>query len=168
MKRARFAALVLFLLALPLVAQTPGHSMFSPGSLEWTDGPPSLPKGAKMAILKGNPGTEGIFTIRLKLPAAYRIAPHWHPAFENITVLEGDFAMGLGETFDEGALHVMGAGAFATMAPGTRHFAASKEGTVIQLHGMGPWQIYYVDPSNDPRQPATASSQRGTASKGSS
>ena len=129
--------------------------MFAPADLKWSDGPPSLPKGSKVAVLKGNPAQEGIFTIRLRLPANYRIAPHWHPAFENITVIEGTFSMGLGERFDEKALHEMKAGSFMTMAPGTRHFALSKKGGVIQLHGMGPWQIYYINAADDPRRPAS-------------
>lgn len=148
------ACLVLSVVAIPVAAQgKKDHAMFAPADLVWSAGPPSLPKGAHVAVLKGNPAEEGIFTIRLRLPANYVIPAHWHPAFEHITVVEGTFSMGLGERFDEAALHEMPAGSFMTMAPGTRHFAASTRGGVIQLHGMGPWQIYYVNPADDPRRP---------------
>ena len=151
------AAALFLVSANSVVAQNQkAHAMFSPSQLTWTAGPASLPKGSQVAVLKGNPMEEGIFTIRLKLPANYRIPPHWHPAFENVTVLEGTFSMGLGDSFNEAALHPLGPGGYVTMAPGTRHFAATKEGATIQLHGMGPWQIYYVNAADDPRRPPTS------------
>lgn len=154
MKRIAFAAFII--LVVPLFAQEKkDHLMLSSADLSWTAGPPSLPKGAQVVVLEGNPGDEGIFTMRLKVPPNYRIPAHWHPAFEHVTVLEGVFSMGRGEKFDEAALHDLRVGSFAMMAPGTRHFAASKDGAVIQLHGMGPWQIYYVKAEDDPRWQAS-------------
>lgn len=147
--------LVMFVLAIgvaPISAQEQRtHINLKQSDLKWVDGPPSLPKGAQMVALEGSPGEEGIFTMRLKLPAGYRISPHWHPAWEHITVIDGSFWMGLGEKFDEAAMHEIPAGGFGAMAPGQRHFAMTKGATIIQLHGMGPWQIIYVDPANDPR-----------------
>lgn len=144
------AALVL---TLPLLAheEKKTHLMFSGTDIKWVDGPASLPKGAKMAVLEGDPTDEGIFTLRLKLPAGYRIPPHWHPAYEHVTVIEGSFWMGRGEKVDDSALHEVPAGGFAVMAPGTRHFVMTKDGTTVQLHGMGPWQVIYVNPNDDPR-----------------
>ncbi len=148
----RVTLIMLLILAVPVFAQGKNdHVMLSSAELTWTTGPPSLPKGSQVVILEGNPADEGIFTMRLKLPANYRIPAHWHPAFEHVTVLEGTFWMGRGEKFDEAALHELRPGSFAMMAPGTRHFAATKQATVIQLHGMGPWQIYYVNSDDDPR-----------------
>src|SRR5688572_14496478 len=77
------------------------HIMTVEADLTWKDAPPSLPPGAKMTVLEGNPAEAGPFTMRLKLPAGYRIPPHHHPADEHATVLAGTFSMGLGETFDE-------------------------------------------------------------------
>lgn len=154
MKRTEIAVFFILFAAVPLIAQEKKtHAMMSPGELTWSAGPGSLPKGAQVAVLEGNPAEEGIFTMRLKLPADYRIPAHWHPAFEHVTVLEGTISMGTGDKFDEAGLHELRAGSFAVMHPGTRHFAASKGGAVIQLHGMGPWQIYYVNPDDDPRKP---------------
>ncbi|HEV2912896.1 MAG TPA: cupin domain-containing protein [Pyrinomonadaceae bacterium] len=127
------------------------HGFFTPGDVKWVDAPNSLPPGAKVATLEGNPSQEGLFTMRLLLPKGYKIPPHWHPAVEHVTVISGSFNLGMGEKFDEPALRAMPVGTFAFMPPGTRHFAMAKGETVIQVHGVGPWKINYVNPADDPR-----------------
>ena len=152
MRRSTFVFLTMVVLAVPAFgADDKDHVMFKGSDLKWSAGPPSLPPGAQVTVLEGNPAEEGIFTMRLKMPAGYRISPHWHPAWEHVTVIEGNFWMGRGEKFNEAALHEIPAGGFATMAPMLRHFAMTKVPTTIQLHGMGPWQLYYVNSSDDPR-----------------
>ena len=128
------------------------HGVFAPADIKWVDGPPSLPPGAKLAVLEGDPTQEGLFTMRIKAPDGYKIPPHWHAAFEHVTVISGTFRLGMGEKFDETKLQDVPAGGFSYMAPGMRHFAATKGETVLQVHAMGPWQLYYVNPSDDPRQ----------------
>lgn len=127
------------------------HGFFAPADIKWGDGPPSIPAGAKMAVLKGDPTKEGIFVIRLKAPAGYKIMPHWHPAFENITVISGEASLGMGDTFDKTKGHKLAAGGFGFMAPQTHHYFWVDQETVIQLHGFGPWQLYYLNPADDPR-----------------
>src|SRR3970040_799209 len=73
-----------------------GHIMVVPSDLKWVDGPQSLPKGAKIAVLEGDPSKPGPFTMRAKMPANYKIAPHTHPAVEHVTVISGTCYMGLG------------------------------------------------------------------------
>ena len=131
-----------------------GHLMVLPKQLEWKDAPPSLPPGAKAAMLEGDPAKAGPFTIRLKLPTGYKIPPHTHPAVEHVTVLQGQFQMGLGETWDAKALQVIPVGGFAVMQVGTKHFAGCKQACTLQLHGVGPWGITYVNPADDPRNAA--------------
>lgn len=132
-------------------AAVPNHVMVTAGSETWKDGPPSLPAGARFAVVEGDPSKPGLFTMRLRVPANYRIPAHWHPADEHITVLSGTFHMGLGEKLDTAAGMALPAGSFAVMPTGTRHFAFTNEETTIQLHGMGPWGITYVNPADDPR-----------------
>src|SRR5688572_7026716 len=145
MRRSTLLFLTMVVLAIPAAAdEQKDHVMFRGPDLKWSAGPPSLPPGAQVSVLEGNPADEGIFTIRLKVPANYRIPPHWHPAWEHITVIDGAFWMGRGEKFDDSVLHEIPAGGFGAMAPGVRHFAMAKVPTVLQLHGMGPWQLYYV------------------------
>ena len=90
--------------------------------------------------------------MRIKLPANYMIMPHWHPADEHVTVIEGSFYMGVGEKFDENAATKIPEGGFAVMITGTRHYAFSKKGCIIQLHGMEPWAINYVNAADDPKE----------------
>jgi hypothetical protein len=139
------------LLARGEAATPPEHLMVSPTEITWAEGPPSLPKGARMAVLEGDLAAAGPFTARLKVPAGYRIPPHWHPAIEHVTVLEGDFYMGAGDTFDEKKLHRLPPGSLAVMQIGVRHFASTQAPAVIQIHGIAPWGITYVNPADDPR-----------------
>jgi len=128
------------------------HVMVTPGDLKWADGPPSLAAGSKAAVIEGDPKNPGLFTMRLKLPADYKIPPHWHPADEHVTVISGTFNMGMGDKFDASKGNALPVGSFAVMPAKTNHFAFTKEETVIQLHGMGPWGVTYVNPADDPRK----------------
>ena len=130
------------------------HTMITPNDLKWGPAPPGLPSGAQIAVLSGDPSKAGPFTIRLKAPDGYKIMPHWHPTDENVTVLEGTFAMGVGEKFDEAAAHAMPVGSFVRMPKGTRHYAMAKGETVVQVHAVGPFVINYVNPNDDPRKQA--------------
>ena len=128
------------------------HGMLTPAEIAWKDGPASLPKGAKVAVLEGNPAEPGLFTIRLKFPDGYRIAPHWHPAVERVSVIGGVFQFGMGETFDQSKAKALPAGSFVFMAPKMAHYAWVEGETIVQLTGEGPWGITYLNPLDDPRQ----------------
>ena len=125
--------------------------LFSPAEVKWKEGAASLPAGARFAVLEGDPAKEGFFTMRLWLPDGFRIPPHWHPKVEHVTVISGTFNLGMGEKFDQSATRAMPAGTFGFWPAGMRHFAWAKGETVVQLHGIGPWMITYVNPSDDPR-----------------
>ena len=129
------------------------HAMYSPESIAWTDAPASLPKGAHLSVLEGDPAKPGAFTMRLKLPANFRIPPHWHPADEHVTIIQGTLYLGFGESFDEAKLRMIPTGGFSMMATGVRHFARSgNTETIVQVHGIGPWGINYVNDADDPRK----------------
>ena len=127
------------------------HKVLNPADLQWGDPPPGFPAGAKVALLSGDPGKSGVYTVRMRAPAGYKIMPHTHPTAEMITVISGTFHLGTGDKFDEGAGHVMAAGAFTAMPSGMKHYAWFTEDSVIQVHGEGPFQIIYVNPTDDPR-----------------
>jgi hypothetical protein len=151
-----FALLVIAACALAFGQTTgskPDHAFLVKEELKWLDGPASLPAGAKVALLEGDPAKDGPFTLRLQMPDGFTIQPHWHPTVEHITVLSGTFNIGMGEKFDKSGGRALPAGAFAFMPPGMRHFAWTTGDTVIQLHGTGPWQVNYVNPADDPRKP---------------
>jgi hypothetical protein len=123
-----------------------------PDQVTWGPPPPALPPGAKIAVLEGNPSEAGPFTMRLQIPDRYRIPPHYHPAIEHVTVLKGTFKVGMGEKFDASAMTSLPTGTFAALQPGTRHFAEAQGETLLQIHGVGPWGLTYVNPADDPRK----------------
>lgn len=146
-------SLTFFLMSWMSFAMSETHIMKNPNELQWKDGPESLPPGAQVSVIDGDPKKEGPFTMRLKFPAKFKIPAHWHSKDENITVIEGEFSMGMGDKLDETKAHKLPTGGYAKMPMKTRHFAfAGENGTIVQLHGMGPFDIFYVNPKDDPRK----------------
>lgn len=140
----------------PQGGQAGAPVFLTPGDVQYKDGPPSLPAGAQFAVLEGNPRAAEVFTMRLKFPANYKIPPHYHPGVERVTVVSGVLNVALGDRFDATKAKEFKAGSFMRMDPGTRHFAFVKEETVIQLSTMGPWDLTYVNPADDPRKKASS------------
>lgn len=131
---------------------TASHAIVAlPDRITWGPAPAILPPGAELAVLEGDPAKAEAFTMRLRMPDGYRIPPHFHPVTEHVTVVAGKFRVGMGERFEAAKLSDLPAGTFAALAPGVRHFAQAQGATVIQLHGIGPWSLTYVNPADDPR-----------------
>jgi quercetin dioxygenase-like cupin family protein len=122
------------------------HPIVTPGELKWG---PLLP-GSEMAVVSGDPSASGPFVIRIKLIAGAEIPAHWHPTDENVTVLEGTFAAGMGDKLDPAKLTKMRPGDFVLMPATVHHFAKAETATVVQVHGMGPFQVNFVNPADDP------------------
>jgi hypothetical protein len=108
--------------------------------------------GAKLAVLAGNPSKAGPFTIRAQVPAGYKVAPHWYPGDENLTVLSGTVALGMGETWDDSKLQTTGPGGYVGLPATMRHFFLAKSASTFQVHGMGPFSVNYVNPADDPNK----------------
>ena len=126
--------------------------MVAPADLKWVDAPPSLPPGAKIAVIHGDPSKAGLYAIRLKVPADYKILPHRHPVDGHATVLSGTLYFGLGEKFDAEKGKAFPAGSFIIVPAETPHFAWTKEETVLQEYAIGPTATVYVNPADDPRK----------------
>jgi len=127
------------------------HTMLTPSDLQWKDAA-GLPPGTKVAVIEG-PMNEAVpFTVRIKFPAGGKVQPHWHPAIEHVTVISGVFNAGLGDKLDESKATPLPVGSIAIMQPHTSHFGVFNEETILQVHGIGPWQINYVNPADDPRK----------------
>jgi quercetin dioxygenase-like cupin family protein len=132
-------------------ADTHEKHAFTPDSIVWGPVPPSLAPGAQITILEGDPGAStGDFTVRVKMPNGYRIAPHWHPHRENVTIISGTFKVGMGDTFDKDKMATFPAGSFAFLDPDMHHYAMASGEVIVQVHGMSPFQINYVNPQDDP------------------
>jgi ChrR Cupin-like domain len=135
-----------------LLAQTATHqNAFTPDQITYGPPPPFVAPGAKLAVLEGDPGaSSGDFTIRLKMPDGYKIAPHWHPKRENVTVISGNFKVGMGDKFEESKMTTFQAGSFAYLDPEMHHYAMASGPVEVQVHGMSPLQFNYVNPADDP------------------
>jgi len=131
--------------------QSADMRLYPPTTIEWRQGPAALPAGAKMAALEGDPTKEGPFVVRFQFPAGYHIAPHTHPKMERVTVISGTLYLASGEALDRNSAKSLPAGSFGFWPAGMKHTAWSEGETIIQLHGIGPWQINYVNPADDPR-----------------
>ena len=133
----------------PPAASSP-HVMSATAEITYGDAPPVLPPGAKLAVVSGDPSKAEPFTLRLQMPAGYRIAPHWDPTDEHVTVLSGTFALGMGEKFDQAGLKDLAAGGYSNLSAAMPHFAVAKTAATVQVHGMGPFVVNYVNPADDP------------------
>lgn len=126
------------------------HTFATAKDLKWSD-TPALP-GAKIAVIEGPLNEAKPFILRLKLPANYKIAPHYHTAIEHVTVISGEFAMGVGEKSGAGKETKLRPGDVGIMQPKTQHYAYTTKATEVQVHGVGPWTLTYVNPKDDPRK----------------
>jgi hypothetical protein len=129
-----------------------------PGSEQWIDipaaalvGAPSVEMGGtvKIAVLQGDPMTAGrSYTLRLSCTDGTKIAPHWHPATENVTVIKGTFLLGMGAKWDDAAMKEIPVGGFASAPPEMRHYAQCKGDAVVQVNGIGPFVVNFVGPDD--------------------
>ena len=143
----RTATLAIFasLFTAAAVAQTPAPAV------KWGPAPPFFPAGARFAVLQGDPGKTGVFTVRLEMPPGYTIRPHFHPTDEHVTVLTGTLVLGMGDSVRTRGAHALTAGGSITAKAQEHHFAVARGRTVVQVHGEGPFAITYVNPKDDPR-----------------
>lgn len=133
-------------------AQTGEHVVLTPQAIKWGPAPASLPPGAQVAVLYGDPSKAGAFAMRIKAPKGFRIPPHSHPEPEIVTIVSGTFRLGMGEVADRSKTQALPAGSFFVFQPGMHHYAWTDEETVIQINSTGPWGIDYVNPADDPRK----------------
>ncbi len=138
-------------------AQT-GASSALPDGVQWAAVPPMLPEGAQIAVLDGDPGKAAPFTIRLRFPDGYTVPPHSHSTDEHVTVISGTLHLGMGDAIDRKAAQTLRSGGYATAPAQMNHYAWAGGETIVQIHAMGPFDITYVNPKDDPRT-KTASSQ---------
>jgi quercetin dioxygenase-like cupin family protein len=141
-----------------LLAQQDGHdaktnhaNLYPPAKIQWKDGPASLPRGAKIAVLEGDPAKEGMFVMRVRAPDGYHIPAHTHPKPERVTIIQGTFKLAMGDNPQPADAHVLPAGTYGVWPPGMVHAVWIEGETIVQFHGMGPWVINYVNPADDPR-----------------
>ncbi len=160
MRRFGFTLAIALLVTVAAFAQQPtgtsgsaagAPTIFVASEANWGPAPDVLPSGAQFAVVDGDPMGEGPYTVRLKLPDGYKVAPHWHPKDEAITVLDGTFLVGMGDQFSESSLKTLAADSYGRMPANMHHYAEAQGATTIQISGIGPFQMTYVNSSDDPR-----------------
>ena len=132
-------------------ASAQGAAKTGGDGLKWGPAPAVFPAGAQMAVVQGDPGSSSLFTVRLRFPNGYKIAPHTHPTDENLTIISGSFRVGMGKTFDEKQMMTLKTGGFATAPANMAHYAEAHGTTVVQVHAIGPFSLTYVNPADTPK-----------------
>ena len=147
--KTMYSAAVMTLVAVHSVAaQVPAS--------KWGPAPAVFPAGAKFAVLQGDPGKAGEYTVRLSMPNGYVIKPHWHPTDEHITVIQGTFLVGMSDTVNAKKTMAMHAGDFASAPANMHHYAIARGRTIVQVHGTAPFALTYVNPADDPSKKVAA------------
>lgn len=138
---------LLMTIAATAAAQTPSHH---PPAFKWGPAPAVFPAGAEMAVLEGDPSSKELFTVRLRFPSGYKIAPHTHPTDENVTVISGTLKVGMGKTFEKTGMLTLDSGGFVTAPANAAHYVEAIGKTVVQVHAMGPFAMTYVNAADTP------------------
>ncbi len=123
-----------------------GMTAMNKEDIKWMDTEAPFPKGAKTAVMQGDPSKPGIFTVRMKAPANYKVPAHWHSKDENLTVLSGTLYFGEGDNMKmQGAVHAIKAGGFHHVPAKTPHYVFTKAPVLLQVTGEGPFDMNYID-----------------------
>ena len=167
--RIYLGVVVLALAAPPSLAQSDGskktgattvksHVMVTPEDVRWGTPPASLMQGAppdeflkqegfQVAVVSGDPSKPGaLYSVWLKCGDGFRVAPHWHPSDEHLTVIRGTFGLGDGDTWDSAKGQEMTAGTYVVMPAKMHHFGWCKGATIVQAHGIGPFKTHWLNP----------------------
>jgi len=118
--------------------------------VKWGPVPPNIAAGAQLAVISGDPSKEGLYVMRLKMPAGYKVPAHYHPQYENVTILTGEFHVGMGDKLDTDKGMLLRPGGYVEAPAKMHHYAWVTSDTIVQIAGPGPFGIIYVDPADDP------------------
>lgn len=123
----------------------------APADMQFEDNP-AFPKGAQTVVVYGDPSKPGLFILRAKFPPNYVVPPHTHPVFESVTVMSGSMGSGMGKTVDKTTGKILGAGGLLLLPADHPHYVwTGDEETIIQVAAVGPFDLIYVNPEDDPR-----------------
>ena len=120
----------------------------------WGAAPPVFPAGAQMAVLHGDPTKSGTFVVRLRFPANYQVAAHYHPTDEHVTIISGEMSLGMGDKLDRAKANTMKPGGYVAMPAKMSHYVWTDSGVVLQVQAEGPFALTYINPADDPTRQA--------------
>lgn len=144
--------LAITVISIPLLAHAEKYAapiVITPDTLKWRDFD-AFPPGAKAALLAGNPRS-GYFMLRVKLPAHYKVPPNWQSIEIYVTVISGSYSIGVGDTFNPKTGKTLPSTGSVIIPANTHLYFWSKKGAILEIHGVGPWTINYINPKDDPR-----------------
>ena len=151
MQTIRLALAAMMLTIAGAAAQSTTHTMDAVKP-QWGPVGPNLLPGAEIAVLQGDPAKADLFTIRLKMPKGYVVSPHYHGTDLHVTVISGEFSAGMGDAVDLAHAPVLRSGDFVTVAANQHHYDAARSPAVVQIYGMGPFSLTYINPNDDPQR----------------
>ncbi len=109
---------------------------------------PGFPTGTQLAVIHGDPmAASGSYVIRLSFPDGYKFPAHWHPGAENLTVLQGELILAMGDKEGAGTPETYSAGTFIFIPGKEAHYGGARGPTVVQLHGQAPFKIVLSAPA---------------------
>ena len=133
-------------------AKRSGFISVKASEIKWVDAP-SVGPGAQVAVFEGNLKAASPFTFRLKLPKNLKLGVHTHPTFERVTIVSGTLYFAIGQKFDPARAKAYKQGDAFIVPPGIPMYGFTrKQEAVLQIHGTGPWGIYFLDPADVPRK----------------
>jgi quercetin dioxygenase-like cupin family protein len=153
MRKGLIAALLIALASSAFAQEVPHDAKeLTPGAMTYQDNP-AFPKGAQTVVLHGDPAKPGLFILRAKFPPNYVVPPHTHPVFESVTVLSGTMGSGMGKTVEKAKGKMLGAGSLLLLPADHPHYVwAADEEVIIQVTAIGPFDLTYINPEDDPRK----------------
>jgi anti-sigma factor ChrR (cupin superfamily) len=105
----------------------------------------------ELAVVSGDPDKKGeLYVLRIRTKGEVKVPPHWHVTDEHVTVLEGSFWVAHGEQYDATKLQELKVGAHSLVPAEVRHFGLHKAGNVIEVFGVAPFVVNFVNPEDDP------------------
>jgi hypothetical protein len=116
-------------------------------AIAWGKCPPTLPSSCEMAVLEGNPREAQLFTVRFRISEPLEMQPHWHPRNERVTILEGKVGVGFGDAIDRDVITWFEPGDYYVNAKGAHHFVLVDGPALLQITGIGPWEVNFLEPS---------------------
>jgi len=124
----------------------PDFVRITPADIHWQDVPNG--HGVQQAILLGDPAKSGMYVVRVRFPPHVMDVPHWHPHARYVTVLEGTWYTGTGDTFDLARAVPLKPGSVMLHPAKASHWDGSggAEAVIVQIIGEGPGTTTQVDP----------------------
>ena len=122
-----------------------GFVRVTPEEVKWMDRPGY--EGVKFAMIQGDPSKPGVYVVRVKFSPGAMTRPHWHPEDRFVTVLQGTWWAGEGDTFDPDKTTPLKAGSFMLHPAKAHHYDGAKdEEVIVQIIGIGPSATNLLDP----------------------